>query len=136
MIPGSSISRLAMTFGEKTLYHQIHPAKLATDIATEFVSLYFLWQHQLALGLAAHFAPPILASALLLSFGDFEKQKSSRLGRYIAWHMTRAVEALRLFGDIVMVFGAWYRQPLVIAAGLLIVLAGWASGMLRRRVDG
>ncbi len=122
-----------MTFGEKALYHQIHPAKLATDIATEFVSLYFLWQHQLLIGLVTHFAPPILASAVLIAFGDFEKQKASRLGRYIAWHMTRAVEVVRLAGDIVMVFGAWYRQPLVIGAGLLIVLAGWASGPLRRK---
>jgi hypothetical protein len=136
MTSGSRILEIAMTFGEKALYHQIHPAKLATDIATEFVSLYFLWQHQLVLGLVAHFAPPILASALLIAFGDFETQKFSGLGRYISWHMTRAVEAARLIGDIVMVFGAWYRQPLIIAAGLFIVLAAWSCGALRRRTQG
>lgn len=122
-----------MTFSEKVLYHQIHPAKVATDIATEFVSLYFLWRHQLVLGLATHFAPPIVASALLIPFGSFEAQRNSRLGRYIAWHMTRAVEAVRLAGDIVMVFGAWFRSPVWIAAGLLVVIAAWVSGPLRQR---
>ena len=121
-----------MTLREKALYHQIHPAKLAADILTEFVSLYLLWRHQLAIGLLTHFLPPILASALLVSFGDFEAQKNSALGRYIAWHMTRSIEAIRLAGDIVMVLGAWYRAPAMIAAGLGIVLTAWASGPLRR----
>ena len=122
-----------MTFSEKVLYHQIHPAKLATDIGAEVVSLYFLWQHQLVLGLATHFTPPVVASALLVGFGRFEAQKNSRFGRYVAWHMTRTVEAVRLSGDIVMVLGAWFRSPVWIAAGLLIVIAAWASGPLRGR---
>jgi hypothetical protein len=122
-----------MKFAEKVLYHQIHPAKLGADISAEIVSLYFLWQHQLLLGLATHFLPPIVASALLVPFGDFEAQKNSRLGRYIAWHMTRAVEATRFAGDIAMAFGAWFRSPSLIAAGLLVVILAWASGPLRRR---
>jgi hypothetical protein len=122
-----------VTLRDKALYHQIHPAKLATDILSALVSLYFLWQHQLVIGLLTHFAPPIVASALLLGFGDFERQKKSALGRYIAWHMTRAVEAVRLGGDIVMAFGAWFRSPVLIVAGLVIVLAAWSSGPLRHR---
>lgn len=122
-----------MTLSEKALYHQIHPAKLAADIGASLVSLYFFWQHALVLGLVAHFAPPVVASALMVTFGDFEAQKRSRLGRYIAWHMTRAIEAVRLAGDIVTIVGAWLQSPLLIAAGLVIVLAAWASGPLRRR---
>ena len=122
-----------MNLSEKVLYHQIHPAKLATDIGAEFVSLYFLWQHQLLLGLATHFLPPIFASALLVPFGSFEFQKNSRFGRYIAWHMTRAMEATRFAGDIAMVLGAWSRSPPVIAVGLLVIIAAWTSGLLRRR---
>jgi hypothetical protein len=121
-----------VTLREKVLYHQIHPAKLATDILAAIISLYFLWRHQLVIGLVTHFAPPIAASALLLRFGDFEHQKASALGRYVAWHMTRAIEALRLGGDIVMVFGAWFRSPALIAGGLVVVLAAWISGPLRR----
>ena len=122
-----------MTLSEKILYHQIHPAKLATDIGAEVISLYLLWRHQLALGLITHFAPPIVASALLVPLGGFEAQKDSRFGRYVARHMTRAVEAARFGGDIVMVFGAWFRSPIWIAAGLLVVIAAWASGPLRSR---
>src|SRR6185295_653084 len=96
-------------------YHQIHPLKLTADAGAAVISLYFFWQHDLAIGLISHLAPPIIASALLLGFGDFERQRVSALGRYIALHMTRSVEAIRLAGDIVMVFGAWYRSPLVIA---------------------
>jgi cobalamin synthase len=122
-----------MRLREKALYHQIHPAKLGTDILAAFASLYFLWQHQLLLGLAIHFAPPVLASALLVRFSHLDAQKNSALGRYVARHMTRTIELVRLAGDIVMVFGAWYHAPAVIATGLLIVLAAWASGPLRRR---
>lgn len=121
-----------MTLPEKILYHQIHPAKLGTDILAGIVSLFFLWQHQLALGLTIHFVPPIMASALLVSIGDFEAQKKSSLGRYVAAHMTRAVEAIRFTGDIAMALGAWIRSPALIAAGLLIVVMAWCSGPLRR----
>jgi hypothetical protein len=34
-----------MTAGERYLYHQIHPLKLAIDIASGFGALYPLWQH-------------------------------------------------------------------------------------------
>jgi hypothetical protein len=37
-----------MTLKERMLYHQVHPAKLGTDIAAEVTSLYFFWQHELA----------------------------------------------------------------------------------------
>ena len=121
-----------MTLLEKILYHQIHPAKLATDIGAEVVSLYLLWRHQLVLGLVTHFVPPIFASALLVPLGNFEAQKNSRFGRYIAWHMTRAVEAARFGGDIIMLFAAWFRSPVWVAAGLLVVIAAWASGPMRR----
>jgi len=35
-----------MTGGEKYLYHQIHPLKLAAEWAAGLASLYPLWQHQ------------------------------------------------------------------------------------------
>ena len=124
-----------MRLREKALYHQIHPLKLGADILSESVSLYFFWQHALLLGLATHFAPPIIASALLLAFGRFDRQKSSKLGRYISRHMTRSVEAARLAGDIVMILGAWYRAPLVIAAGLFVVAIAWLSGLAGSRTS-
>jgi hypothetical protein len=117
-----------LTLREKALYHQIHPAKLATDILTEPVSLYLLWRHELILGLVAHFGPPILASILVIRLADLTPLKASALGRYIARHMTRTVEAARLAGDLIMFAGAWLRSPWVIALGLAVVIAAWLSG--------
>jgi hypothetical protein len=119
-----------MTLAEKALYHQIHPAKLGTDITASIVSLYLLWQHQLITGLLVHFVPPVVATILVINFIDLAPQKNSRFGRYVARMMTRPIEGVRLFGDIVSVFGAWYHSPLVIAAGLAIVLAAWLSGLV------
>jgi hypothetical protein len=122
-----------MLLREKVLYHQIHPAKLAVDILSEPVSLFLFWRHDLPLGLSTHFAPPILASTILISFADLERQKSSKLGRYVLRHMTRGVEGARLAGDIAMVFGAWYRAPLIIAGGVVIIVVAWLSGLVRTR---
>ena len=119
-----------MTFAEKALYHQIHPLKLGTDIAASIVSLYVLWQHQLVAGLLLHFIPPIVASTLVIAFIDLAPQKNSRFGRYVQRMMTRQIEGLRLLGDIVTVFGAWYHSWLVIAAGFLIVAGAWLSGVV------
>jgi hypothetical protein len=117
-----------MTFREKALYHQIHPAKLATDILCEPVSLYFFWRHALWLGLASHFLPPILASAVVIALADLEPLKASSLGRYLGRRMTRPVEAARLGGDLVMVAGAWLRLWWLIALGLAVVAGAWLSG--------
>ncbi|HXQ12351.1 MAG TPA: hypothetical protein VN805_15250 [Caulobacteraceae bacterium] len=126
----------AMTFREKALYHQLHPAKLATDILCEPVSLYFFWRHALWLGLATHFLPPILASALVMAVVNLEPLKASPLGCYIGRRMTRPIEAARLAGDLVMVAGAWARLWWLIALGLAIVVAAWLSGRVLDRRAG
>ena len=69
-----------MTFKEKMLIHQIHPAKLATDLLAAAVSLYFFWQHQLATGLAVHFLPPVIASSLLVRYAALEPYQQSPFG--------------------------------------------------------
>jgi hypothetical protein len=117
-----------VTWREKALYHQIHPAKLAADILSEPISLYFLWRHQLWLGLATHFLPAIAASCLVIAFADLAPQKASPLGRYVAQYMTGPMQAARLIGDLVMVAGAWLRLAWLIGLGLAIVAAAWLSG--------
>jgi hypothetical protein len=124
-----------MTLREKALYHQIHPAKLATDILAEPISLYFFWRHDLALGLATHFLPPIIGSVLVIRFADLKPLKASPFGRYVGRHMTRAVGAARLAGDLVMVAGAWLHWPWLIALGLAIVAAAWLSGWIAPRAS-
>jgi hypothetical protein len=120
-----------MTLKEKALYHQIHPLKLTADIGCEPVSLYFFWHHDLALGLATHFVPPIAASLTLIRFADFEEIKRSRAGAYLKRNMTRIVEGIRFAGDIVMVLGAWFHRPPLIITGLVVIVIAWSSGGIR-----
>jgi hypothetical protein len=121
-----------MSLREKALYHQIQPAKLATDIGAELVSLVLLWRHILWAGLAVHFLPPIAASALIMAVVDLAPLKASPLGRYVERHMTRAVEAARLVGDLTMVVGAWFHLAWLIGFGLVVVVGAWLSGRLAK----
>jgi len=65
---------------EAVLYHQIHPAKLATDIAAAIISLVLLWEHRLALALVVMLVPSVVATALVIRFADLERLKASPLG--------------------------------------------------------
>src|SRR5215212_5634825 len=102
---------------DKYLYHQIHPLKLVTDVASGFGSLYPLWHHHLVLALVVMLVPPPLVSLLLMRFADLEPYRQSALGKYIAHSMSHAMEAIRLIGMIVVAVGAWYRSHWIIAGG-------------------
>jgi hypothetical protein len=110
------------------LYHQIHPAKLGTDIAAAFASLPLFWHHRLWLGVAVAVIPCVIASAVVLRFSDIDRLEHSAFGTYVGRYMTPAMQAVRLAGFIVMALGAWFQTPLAILAGTLIVLAGWLKG--------
>jgi hypothetical protein len=122
-----------MRLEEKILYHQIHPLKLFVDIGCEPVSLYLFWQHSFLLGLATHFIPPVATSLFLIRYGNLEAYKNSRAGAYLRRNMTRGVEGVRLFGDIVMVLGAWFRHPSWIALGLMVIILAWCAGLISKR---
>jgi hypothetical protein len=47
-----------LTLRERFLVHQVHPAKLATDIGASAVSTVLFWQHRLVLGLLVFAVPP------------------------------------------------------------------------------
>jgi hypothetical protein len=119
-----------MTLQEKVLYHQIHPLKLGTDITSAIVSTYFLWVHNLPIGLLVMFIPAFVASGVLLATADLAWLRDSAVGRYLSWSMTHAMEALRFAGIVPMSFGAWFHQPLLIALGLAMVLFGWLRGVI------
>ncbi|GAC1566385.1 MAG: hypothetical protein NVS3B14_08210 [Ktedonobacteraceae bacterium] len=61
-----------MTPQEKTLYHQIHPLKLATDISAEIVSDYLFWKHKLLAGLIVLYIQAVDASLLIMRLDDLE----------------------------------------------------------------
>jgi len=119
-----------MSYREKQLYHQAHPLKLATDITASVVSTYFFWFHDFWPALAWMFLPPIIVSTIMLLTMDFSWIKNSAVGRYLAWEMTPAMQALRLAGTIPMVVGAWYHQWWAIVLGVAIVLFGWLRGLI------
>jgi hypothetical protein len=120
-----------MEFADKALFHQIHPAKLATDIMSSVVSVWLLCQHQLLWGVAVTFVPPAAASALVIRFARLEPYRDSRFGRYVARIMTPATQGVRLLGALVMALGAWGRSWPVVAVGLVVVVAAWSRGLLR-----
>jgi len=119
-----------MTLKEKALYNQIHPLKLSTDILAALISLYLFWLHQPVPALLLHFVPPLLASWLVIRYVDLEPLKASAFGRYVEKNMTRTIEAARLFGDLVMIFGAWRHDELMLALGLLVIVGAWCNGLL------
>lgn len=131
----ADIAMRSMTLQEKVLYHQIHPAKVAVDISASIVSGYLVWQHQALLGIVIAFAMAIVGSLLVMRFCDLEWLADSRLGRYVAWHMTKPIEVWRMGGQIVMWLGCWYHQWASILLGALLVIAAWMFGLVRRRPE-
>jgi hypothetical protein len=117
------------------LLHQVHPIKLATDISAAVISLYYFWKRELVVGLLTHIVPPPLGSAIVIRFADLERYENSRLGAYLFRYMIPAAQATRLAGDLVTFFAAWLHSPAGIAAGLIITLAAWRYGLLRRKRD-
>jgi hypothetical protein len=121
-----------MDFGEKVLYHQIHPAKLAADIGASYVSTYLMWRRRFAWAMLGAFVPAVLASILVIQYADLERRKHSRFGRYVHRYMNWRMSAWRSLGQVVMWFGAWYRVGKLIPIGLAIVVGAWASGVWRK----
>jgi len=118
-----------MNRAERVLYHQIHPVKLATDIATAVIAASLLWRHQLWIALLVGFVPSVLVTAALLRWADLEPYRRSRFGRYVARFMTRRVDAARFAGLVPLWGGSWMREPLAIAAGVAWIIGCWLWGL-------
>ena len=114
---------------DELVLHQAHWAKLAADGTASIVSLVLIWTGHRIVGLIVHFVTPAVASAALLR-ADTSRLRSTRRGRYVLKHMPPVAQAVRLAGDAVMTVGAWRRSGSLIAAGALIVIAGWSHGLI------
>jgi hypothetical protein len=121
-----------MTFAERALYHQIHPAKLFADISTALVGIDLFWRHELVPGLIIALLPPILVSAVLVREANFERYRSSPMGAYLRQFMPPWIQALRLFGVGVAFYAAWYQFPAGVVSGLALVAICWANGIGRK----
>jgi hypothetical protein len=122
-----------MDLQERILYHQIHPLKLATDLISGALALYFAWQQQLGAATVAALAPSVLVTFYLTQFVDLSPQKNSTPGAYVAKYMTDKIQQARLFGYGLMFLGAWERNWIGIAAGLGLIAFGWGRGWLQER---
>src|SRR5260370_29486213 len=107
------------------LVHQVHPAKLAFDIAASFVSNALLWQHRLAAGLASRYLLPIAGSVLVLSFGDLDRLRNTKRGQYVLHHMPPRTRRLHPAATTSMRAGPWPPKPPRIVAGTLFLAPGW-----------
>ncbi len=122
-----------MNIFDKTLYHQIHPFKLTTDVITAFTAVYLLWLHLIIEGLAVAFVPSLVISLFMLKLMDFEKQKQSRLGKYVKKYMSRGVDTVRSVGFVVMLVGGWFHFLWLIALGFLVIILTWLNGLIFKR---
>jgi hypothetical protein len=120
-----------MTFAERVLYHQIHPAKLFADTATAVVAIDLFWRHALVPGLIIALLPPLLVSTVLMREGDLERYRSSPMGAYLRQFMPPWVQAVRLFGVGIAFYAAWYHFPAGVISGLALVAICWANGIGR-----
>lgn len=118
-----------MKLQEKTLYPQIHPLKLFTDLSEGIAALPPLWQNNLLTALLIMFVPPILVSFILIRFVNLEKYKQSSFGKYVHQYMTHSVEMIRFAGYVLMAAGAWYHYAWLIPIGFLVVVLAWLRGI-------
>ena len=114
---------------ERLLYHQIHPLKLSTDIATALGAVILLWTHRLVPALIVGFVPSIAVSIGLIRWADLEPYRRSAFGRYISRFMTRRLELARFAGLIPLWGGAWLRSLPTVAFGAVWIFGCWLWGL-------
>ena len=131
LLRGTAGSQHSLTFAERALYHQIHPAKLFADLATALVGIDLFWQHQLVPGLIIALVPPALVSTVLLREADLDRYRSSPMGAYLRRFMPPWVLAVRLFGVAMAFYASWHHVPAGIYGGLALVAVCWANGLFR-----
>lgn len=119
-----------MDFGEKQKYQEIHPVKLAVDIGTGIISIYFFWLQNLVLGLIIGFLPSIIITAVIIKWVNLEKYKQSSFGKYIDKYMTSTIRLIRLMGLVVILVGAWFHIWWLILVGLVTILLAWLRGKI------
>jgi hypothetical protein len=118
---------------DKTLYHQIHPFKMVTDVIAAFTAVYLLWIDLIIPGLVVGFIPSLAISFFMIRTMDFEKQKQSKFGKYVKRYMGRGADTARSIGFVAMLAGGWFHLLWVIGLGFLVIIAAWVNGLVYKR---
>ena len=113
------------------LLHQVHPAKLATDISADVVSTWLMWQRRPRAALLLAHAAAALASATVTGC-DLSPLQTTRRGRYVLSHMPPSAQALRYLGQVLAWYAAYRHRPAGVALGHVLIAAGWSHGLLSR----
>ena len=118
--------------GDAYLLHQVHGAKLATDISADVISCWLIWRQRPGPGLAIAPLAPALASATVIR-RDLSALRRTRRGRYVLAHMPPSAQAVRYCGQLLAWDGAYRKRPRWILAGHLVIGLGWSHGVLAKR---
>ena len=113
------------------LLHQVHPAKLATDVGADVVSAWLMWHHRPRTALLLAHTAAALASATVTRW-DLSPLQTTRRGRYVLNHMPPSAQAVRYLGPVVAWYAAYHRRAAGIVAGHILIAAGWSHGLLPR----
>jgi hypothetical protein len=116
---------------ERYLLHQVHPLKLATDVAASIVSDVLFWKHRLGPGVVVLLGPSVVVTTILLR-QDIPLNRDSGAARYVLQHMPPSMQAVRAASAVVTAIAAWRRSPGLLGVGYALTLAGWSHGVLRR----
>ena len=123
-----------MTRAEKLLYHQLHPAKLLTDLTTSFASTSLLWQHAWIAALVVAWIPSIVVTAVLVGAVDLDRYRDTPIGRYVRGHLdSRRITVVRFGGQAVMWAGAIAQIVWLIPLGFMVIVYAWLSGLWARQ---
>ena len=113
------------------LLHQVHGAKLATDIAADVISTWLMWHERPRAALAvAHLAAGLASGVLIRQ--DLSALRATRRGRYVLTHMPPSAQAVRYSGQLLGWYAARRHRPGWIVAGHLVIGLGWSHGLLAR----
>jgi hypothetical protein len=91
---------------ERYLVHQIHPAKLATNVSVSVISTMLFWQPPARAGLLVFTVPSPVACALVLGL-DLSGYRDSAAGRYVLAHMPLSMQAIRSLSAVTIAIGGW-----------------------------
>ena len=122
-----------LTAHERYAVHQVHPAKVASDVSASIASDVLFWQHRLVPGIVVMLVPSVAVSTVLLR-SDLEAYRESAAGRYVLLHMPPSMQLLRGVSAVVTAVGACRRSPVLVGIGYALTLLGWSHGLLPRSI--
>jgi hypothetical protein len=124
-----------MRLADGAVIHQVHVAKIGTDVAAAVVSNMLLWRDRPTAAMAVRVILPVAGSAAVLGLADLDGLSRTRRGRYVLAHMPPSAQAVRLAGDAMMGLGAYRRSAMLLLAGAAIVGVGWSHALWPQPAD-